>query len=154
MAGVIVITTKKGTPGITKVSYTGEFTMRMVPSYSNFNIMNSQEQMAVYQEMYDKGWLNYANTVYRSESGVYGKLSQLINTYDPATGQFAVLNTPEGRNAYLRQAEFRNTDWFKELFRNSIQHSHSASISSGDEKARITLPSVRWSIRDGASKAR
>ena len=109
MAGVIVITTKKGTPGITKVSYTGEFTMRMVPSYSNFNIMNSQEQMAVYQEMYDKGWLNYANTVYRSESGVYGKLSQLINTYDPATGQFAVLNTPEGRNAYLRQAEFRNT---------------------------------------------
>lgn len=86
MAGVIVITTKKGTPGITKVSYTGEFTMRMVPSYSNFNIMNSQEQMAVYQEMYDKGWLNYANTVYRSESGVYGKLSQLINTYDPATG--------------------------------------------------------------------
>ena len=157
MAGVIVITTKKGTPGITKVSYTGEFTMRMVPSYSNFNIMNSQEQMAVYQEMYDKGWLNYANTVYRSESGVYGKLSQLINTYDPATGQFAVLNTPEGRNAYLRQAEFRNTDWFKELFRNSIQHSHSASISSGSEKGSYyasvgAMVDPGWSIQSKVNR--
>ena len=119
--------------------------------------MNSQEQMAVYQEMYDKGWLNYANTVYRSESGVYGKLSQLINTYDPATGQFAVLNTPEGRNAYLRQAEFRNTDWFKELFRNSIQHSHSASISSGSEKGSYyasvgAMVDPGWSIQSKVNR--
>lgn len=41
MAGVIVVTTKKGKAGTNKVSYTGEFTMRMKPSYRNFNIMNS-----------------------------------------------------------------------------------------------------------------
>ena len=45
MAGVIVVTTKKGTPGVTRVNYNGEYTMRLVPSYSEFNIMNSQEQM-------------------------------------------------------------------------------------------------------------
>lgn len=133
MAGVIVVTTKKGKAGEARVSYTGEYSMRLIPSYANFNIMNSQEQMAVYKEMYDKGWLNYADNVYAASSGVYGKMSQLINSYDPQTG-YGVPNTVEGRNAYLRQAEFRNTDWFKELFRASIQHSHSVSISSGTEK--------------------
>lgn len=55
MAGVIVVTTKKGSPGVTRVNYNGEYTMRLVPSYSEFNIMNSQEQMSVYEEMYQKG---------------------------------------------------------------------------------------------------
>ncbi len=134
MAGVIVVTTKKGTAGVTRVSYSGEFTMRMIPEYSSFNIMNSQEQMSVYEEMYQKGWLNYSSTVYNSTGGVYQKLSQLIKTYDPTTGRYMVENTPAGRAAYLRQAEMRNTDWFKELFRNTIQHNHSISISSGTEK--------------------
>ena len=57
MAGVIVVTTKKGKAGQSKINYTGEFTMRMKPSYKNFNIMNSQDQMSVYKEMADKGWL-------------------------------------------------------------------------------------------------
>ena len=156
MAGVIVITTKKGKAGETRVSYTGEYTMRMVPSYANFNIMNSQEQMAVYEEMYAKGWLNYADKMFSSESGVYGKLSQLINSYDPETG-YGVPNTPEGRRAYLRQAEYRNTDWFKELFRPSVQHSHSVSISSGSEKGSYyaslgALVDPGWTIQSKVNR--
>ena len=58
MAGVIVINTKKGKAGKTNVNYTGEFTMRLVPNYANFNIMNSQEQMSVYQELAKKGYMN------------------------------------------------------------------------------------------------
>lgn len=60
MAGVIVVTTKKGKSGINKISYTGEFSMRMKPSYRNFNIMNSQEQMGVYKEMEAGGYLKFA----------------------------------------------------------------------------------------------
>lgn len=134
MAGVIVVTTKKGTPGMTKVSYNGEYSMRFVPSYSEFNIMNSQEQMAVYEEMYKKGWLNFAQSVYSSSGGVYNKLSQLINTYNPETGRYMVENTEKGRKEYLKQAEMRNTDWFKELFRPSVQHSHSVSVSAGSDR--------------------
>ena len=51
MAGVIVVTTKKGKAGVSKINYTGEFTTRMVPSYKEFNIMNSQEQMGIYKEL-------------------------------------------------------------------------------------------------------
>ena len=136
MAGVIVVTTKKGKAGSNRISYTGEYTMRLKPSYRNFNIMNSQEQMSVYREMEKAGWLNMAETYRASNSGVYGKMYRLINTYDEATGQFAMPNTEAARNEYLREAEFRNTDWFDELFTNSIQHNHSISLSSGTEKAQ------------------
>lgn len=140
MAGVIVVTTKKGKAGQSKLSYTGEFTMRMKPSYKNYNIMNSQDQMAVYKEMAAKGWLNFSGegtngTYNAANSGVYGKMWHLINTYDAATGQFALANTSEARNAYLQSAEMRNTDWFDELFSNSIMQNHSVSISSGTDKA-------------------
>ena len=133
MAGVIVITTKKGSAGKTHVTYTGEYTMRMKPSYRDFNIMNSQEQMSVYSELYDKGWLNFSDTYRAAKSGVYGKMYQLTNGYDATTGMFALANTEEARNEYLRSAEYRNTDWFDELFSNSVMHSHSASISGGTD---------------------
>ena len=134
MSGVIVITTKKGSEGKSHVSYTGEYTMRLKPSYRNFNIMNSQEQMGVYRELEEKGWLNFSDTYRAAKSGVYGKMYQLINSYDDATGMFALPNTLEARNAYLREAEYRNTDWFDELFSNAVMHSHSASISAGTDK--------------------
>ena len=134
MAGVIVITTKKGKKGTSSISYTGEFTLRLIPGYNEFNIMNSQDQMGIYTEMSQKGWLNFAD-VYRSrESGVYGKMYHLLNTYDPITKQFALENTPEARNKYLQDAEIRNTDWFSKLFQTNIMQNHSLSISSGTEK--------------------
>ena len=85
MAGVIVVTTKKGKAGSNKISYTGEFSMRLVPSYRDYNIMNSQEQMSVYREMEKAGYLNLAETYRASDSGIYGKMYHLINTYDPTT---------------------------------------------------------------------
>ncbi|MCR5132254.1 MAG: SusC/RagA family TonB-linked outer membrane protein [Prevotella sp.] len=129
MAGVIVINTKKGKAGKTNVNYTGEFTMRLVPNYQNFNIMNSQEQMSVYQELAKKGYMSPADVVNANSSGVYGKLATLI-----ATGQ--VLNTDAARNEWLREQEYRNTDWFDLLFDNSIMQNHSVSVSTGTEKAQ------------------
>ena len=135
MAGVIVVTTKKGKAGVSRISYTGEYSIRLKPSYSEFNIMNSQEQMGVYKEMQKKGWLNFAETYRAADSGVYGKMYQLMNSYDPTTGQFALMNTAKAQKEYLKQAERRNTDWFDELFRTNIMHNHSVSISNGTEKA-------------------
>ncbi len=134
MAGVIVVTTKKGRSGHSQISYTGEYTMRLKPQYSTFNIMNSQDQMAIYQELEQKGYLNYASTANASASGVYGKMYQLITEYNETSGQFGLANTPEAKAAYLRAAEYRNTDWFDKLFTYNIQHNHSVSISGGTDK--------------------
>jgi len=135
MAGVIVVTTKRGKAGTSHINYTGEYTMRLKPSYSTFNIMNSQDQMAVYQEMQQKGFLNYAETANASNSGVYGKMYQMLSEYDETTGQFALANTDEAKAAYLRAAEYRNTDWFGRLFNSSLMHNHSVSFTSGNDKA-------------------
>lgn len=137
MAGVIVVTTKKGRSGVSKLTYTGEFTTRMKPNYSHFNISNSQEQMGIYKEMEDKGWLEIATLASSSNKGVYGKMYQLIDTYNDSKGTYGLENSPEAMNAYLQAAEFRNTDWFDLLFKNSVMENHSLSISTGSEKARL-----------------
>ena len=151
MAGVIVITTKKGKAGQARINYTGEYTMRLKPSYSTFNIMNSQDQMSIYQEMQQKGYLNYAETSNAASSGVYGKMYQLIGEYDATNGQYGLANTLEARADYLRQADYRNTDWFDELFSNAIQHNHSISISTGTERAQ-TYASVSAMFDPGWTK--
>ena len=136
MAGVIVVTTKRGKVGTSKISYTGEYTMRLRPSYSQFNIMNSQEQMSVYREMQNNGFLSFMSSYRASNSGVFGKMYHLMNEYDPKTGTYGLPNTKEAMYDYLRQAEFRNTNWFDELFSNAVSMNHSVSLSSGTEKAQ------------------
>ena len=135
MAGVIVVTTKKGKAGQAHINYTGEFTTRLIPSYGDFNILNSQDQMGIYRELQDKGWLSYSNVLNGSDYGVYGKMYELINTYNPATGTFELANTLEARNQYLQNAELRNTNWFDELFSTDIMMNHSISLSGGTAKS-------------------
>lgn len=137
MAGVVVITTKRGTAGRSTVNYTGEFTYRLKPSYSNYNISNSQEQMGIYQEMEKKGWLEFSQLANGSTSGLYGKMYTLIANYNESEGKFGLPYTEAAMNAYLQTAEFRNTDWFDLLFNNNLVQQHSVSISTGSEKANL-----------------
>ena len=136
MGGVIVVTTKKGSKGRASVGYTGEFTTRFKPRYSDFNIMNSQEVMGVYKEMASKGWLQLENMVNAENTGIYGYMFQQLRKYDPETGTFGLKNTEAARNAYLQAAEFRNTDWFDLLFTNKVQQNHSVSISGGTDRSQ------------------
>lgn len=143
MGGVIVVTTKKGQKGVSRISYTGEFTSRLKPSYKNYNISNSQEQMGIYREMEQKGWLEFAKLAGASSSGVYGKMYELMNTYlgEGADKKpiYALPNTPSARNEYLREAEFRNTDWFDLLFSSSVVQNHAVSFSSGNDMSSFYL---------------
>lgn len=137
MAGVVVITTKRGKAGRSTVNYTGEFTYRLKPTYSQYNISNSQEQMGIYKEMEAKGWLEFSSLANSSTSGLYGRMYNLISQYDKTNGQFGLPYTEAAMNKYLQEAEFRNTDWFDLLFNNNIMQNHSVSISSGSEKAAL-----------------
>ncbi|MBO4850282.1 MAG: SusC/RagA family TonB-linked outer membrane protein [Prevotella sp.] len=135
MAGVVVITTKKGRVGHSSINYTGEFTYRLKPTYNEYNISNSQEQMGIYREMEKKGWLEFSALANGSSSGLYGRMYSLMDKYED--GQFGLPFTQAAMNKYLSQAEFRNTDWFDLLFDDNIMHNHSVSISSGTERANL-----------------
>ena len=134
MNGVIVITTKKGRSGKPVISYSGDVGVQLKPSYRNYDIMNSADQMSVYAELERKQILQYPALVNARNSGVYGKIAQEVQ-YPDASGNFLVPNTPAGRQAALLQYANDNTNWFGLLFRNSITQNHSISVSSGSDKS-------------------
>jgi TonB-linked SusC/RagA family outer membrane protein len=134
MNGVIVITTKRGKKGTASINYTGEFTMRTKPYYGQYDIMNSQDQMAVLLELESNGVFESAKTFLAKDGGVFSKWYQLTDLRD-VNGNYLADNSYTAKMAYLRQAELRNTNWFNELFRNTLEQQHSVSISSGSEKS-------------------
>jgi len=139
MNGVVVITTKKGRIGKTLISYTGNFSTYLKPSYDDYNIMNSSDQMSVYSELARKGWLNHSSASRAADGGVYTKMYQLINTYDATSGAFGLANTPEARNTFLSRYATANTDWFDVLFKNSLMQEHGISVSTGNDKSQLYI---------------
>ena len=137
MAGVVVITTKRGKAGRSSINYTGEFTYRLKPSYRNYNISNSQEQMGIYKEMAAKGWLEFSQVANASSAGLYGKMYGLMDRYSEAKGNFELPFTESAMAKYLQEAEFRNTDWFDLLFNSNVMQTHSISVSSGTDKSSM-----------------
>ncbi|MBL0737877.1 SusC/RagA family TonB-linked outer membrane protein [Flavobacterium sp. GN10] len=130
--GVVVVTTKQGRrDSPLKITYGLEQTVRTVPSYTQYDILNSQESMSIFKEMESKGFLDLPSTVQGRYGGVYNILGRAINTYVPETGGYLVNNDPVSRNNFLRKYELANTDWFKVLFRPAITQNHSLSFSGG-----------------------
>ncbi|MBT1703794.1 SusC/RagA family TonB-linked outer membrane protein [Chryseosolibacter indicus] len=152
--GVIVIKTKRGRVGKAQVTYSGNFSSYLKPTYDNFNILNSVDQMSVYAEMERKGLLNHAAMSMLPDGGVYKKMYDIINdSYNEQLDQFELLNTPEQRKAYLQRYALANTDWFDILFKNSFVQEHSLGVSSGTDASQLYFSASYyddsgWTIAD------
>lgn len=134
--GVIVITTKSGKRNQkTKFNYSTEFAIRDIPSYSNYDLLNSQETVSVYNEMYDKGFLRAPDSFQGRYGGIYNIMYRAINTYNESDGAYALENTPEARAEFLQQYELANTDWFDVLFKSTPTQTHNFSFSGGGENS-------------------
>ncbi|CAL2081463.1 SusC/RagA family TonB-linked outer membrane protein [Tenacibaculum sp. 190524A02b] len=132
--GVVVITTKSGkrsTP--LKVKYSLEQTVRDIPSYSQYDILDSRETIGILEGLRSQGYLRFPDVGNARFSGVYGILEKRINTY-LNNGTFGTPNVVEARNRFLRDYELANTNWFKTLFNQSISQNHSINFSGGGEK--------------------
>ena len=135
LGGVISVRTSKAGQGTNSFTYQAELTYRAIPSYREFNILNSQDQMAVFNEMANGKSLDNEAVFIASRYGVYGYLYNQIYNHNDVTGEYGILNTDAGRAAYLRAAELRNTNWFKELYQHVIRHQHTLTFSTGTQKA-------------------
>lgn len=119
--GVIVITTKKGKEGKPVITYNGNITLNTRPSYSNYELMNSQERVIFSKQLVDAGY-NFGRTPYGpTYEGAYEALMGKNITLNEFKAQVATLQT-------------RNTDWFEYLFQNNITHTHNVSVSGGTDK--------------------
>ena len=121
--GVIVITTKKGTPGRASVSYSTNVSVRERPSYEIYDFMNSYERIQFSKEAYEAG-VRY-NSTPLPQIYTYEGLMAMFNNRSINEEQFS---------QYLQRLETVNTDWFDLLTRNSISQSHNLSLSGGAEK--------------------
>ena len=129
-SGVIVITTKRGKSGQTRVNYSGNFSIHLRPSYAQFDILNSADEMSIYREMYEKGLVDITTSVRAQNYGALGKMFALISEHQIPWGPDGSLN-----EEFLNQYETSNTDWFDVLFKDySLQQQHSVSLTSGTEK--------------------
>ncbi|WP_316785668.1 SusC/RagA family TonB-linked outer membrane protein [Pedobacter frigiditerrae] len=135
MNGVIVVTTKKGrqTEGTPRINYTGNFTTYLKPTYSQFDILNSADQMSIMLELENKGYFQQTSTK-GANIGPFGKMYNALYNYDPATNTYELKNDVISRTKYLERYANANTDWFDILFKNSLLQEHSLSITSGTEK--------------------
>lgn len=155
MNGVVVITTKKGRAGRTSVNYTGNYSTQFKPTYNDYNIMNSAEQMSVLAELWRKGILN-SDLLDRSDIGVYGKMYEELSTLD-SNGRFVLKNNQAAQKAFLLRYAKANTDWFDLLFRNNFMQEHSISISSGTDKTQSYFSTSYygdngWTVADKVSR--
>lgn len=155
MNGVVVITTKKGKVGPTKVNYTANFTTNLKPSYRDFDIMSSYDQMSIMAELERKGAIDFSQFKNMPNTGPYGRLSRGLVTF--VDGTPLVRNTVESRSAFLMKYAQANTDWYDILFKNSLMMDHSLSISGGAEKSKFYFSSSYlqdngWSIADKARR--
>ncbi|WP_172916250.1 SusC/RagA family TonB-linked outer membrane protein [Capnocytophaga canimorsus] len=152
--GVIVITTKSGkrdTPN--RITYSYEQSFRQIPSYADFDLLNSQETMSVYQELANKGYFGLRDALYGRRSGIYYQWYKGISTINPNTGTYYYENTEEGKRAFFKEREYANTDWFNHLFTLNPIQNHTITFSGGG-KNTTTYASIGfyndggWTITD------
>ena len=152
MNGVVVVSTKKGRPtaGQAKVSYSANLSRYIKPDYSQFDVMNSGDQMGVLVEMMNKGYFEMPGVINGSSGGPIAKMYSQLYNFDPVTNSYALKNTAQDRNAFLQRYANANTDWFGLLFKNSLIQEHSVSITAGSERTQ-SYASVSYLKDDGVT---
>lgn len=146
--GVIVITTKRGKSGNLRFNYSGNYSVKLRPTYNQFDLLNSAEEMSVYRELYDKDIINISTAVRGQNFGALGKMFSLIADHQLEWGEGGTLN-----ESFLNQYENANTDWFAELFREyGFQQQHSMSFTAGNEKSN-SYYSISYLKDDGQTIA-
>lgn len=141
--GVIVVTTKRGQEGKMRVNYSTNVSVATSPPH-NANLMNSKEKLAWEQEL----WNEFSAAGYASDSyyPVIGAVGMIRSGY----GKYAGMSTAE-QDAEIKRLGTHNTDWFKELFQNSISQNHNLSLSGGTNKNSYYV-SMGYSKNNGLVK--
>lgn len=124
--GVIVVTTKRGSEGKMRINYSGNVSIVAKPS-RNANLMTSAQKLAFEQELWDE--FSAEKFAKGQRCPVVGVVGQIRSGY----GQYAGWSL-EQQDREIDRLGQQTTDWFDELFHNSVSNSHYLSLSGGSDK--------------------
>lgn len=134
--GVIVVTTKKGTPGKTQITYDGFYGVQQ-PLSKGFNVANSDTYMQALYQMQKNSGANPAHPQFGT--GTFTMPDYIIpagaSTGDPQTDPSAYdLNDNQ-----IMRANKTGTDWFHEIFKPAPVQSHTITANGGGENSRFLV---------------
>src|SRR5690606_12150171 len=127
------------------------------PTYSTFDILNSAEQMSVFIEMQNKGFLNHAGASRSLEGGIFSKMYNQMYDYNAETGEFSLRNGAPSQVGNLSRYGHATTDWFDMICKNSLMQEHSVCLTAGSERSQLYastsfLCDDGWTIGDGVKR--
>jgi TonB-linked SusC/RagA family outer membrane protein len=131
-AGVIVVTTKKGSAGKMRVNYSAQYGVKTKPQFA-FRPMNTKEILAA-QEAYGSVIGETANGT--SPTGEPTLPGWYYSTLNPRY-QTLSDNQKFEEAVLLDELKGINTNWQDEVFRNGNFSNHQLSLSGGSGKTRV-----------------
>lgn len=150
--GVVIITTKRGTPGKTKVSFTARYGSS---SFNNaYDLLNAKE----YGEML---WIEAKNEGKVPSNILYGSgTTPVIPDYvvpagkmegDPLTDP-SLYNYNQGADFYnITRANKEGTDWYNVMLQRAPMKEYNLSLSNGSEKGSYAF-NIGYYTEDGIIK--
>jgi TonB-linked SusC/RagA family outer membrane protein len=129
-AGVILITTKRGATGKTKVSF--ESWVGVTQPFRLFDVLNAND----YMMMKNEGVANLSANRQKLFTGPPG-------TFQPIAGGFFPINDADGNMV--------DTRWYDHVYQNGFSHSNSLSFSGASEKTSYYV-SVGYTGQEGMLK--
>ncbi|MCH5330336.1 MAG: SusC/RagA family TonB-linked outer membrane protein [Alistipes sp.] len=122
--GVVIITTKRGSRGEAKVSYSGEFGVTNLANKKGLQMMDAEQFITYFKAAQDNSYGEGAGDYYASEF-----VRDYYDSYGlDSTGLGGVLSDPTGKT---------NTNWRDEIFRNAFSQNHQVSLTAGNNKASV-----------------
>jgi len=131
--GVIIITTKRGSSGKAKVTYSSNFSTQQIAR--KYDMLNASDFMKVWNLYQKENWL------YDNGAFPYG-------TKDPS--EITVPLVPMYTQEQINNPEV-DTDWFSEILRKGRQQQHNISINGGNENT-LYLISLNYFDQKGIFK--
>jgi TonB-linked SusC/RagA family outer membrane protein len=136
--GVIVITTKRGKAGPTRINFRTDASITQKPSYRNANLMNAAQRVALSKEIIEKG-INYAVPSVSSGNGnAPGTPLDGPQNVGYEGLYYRYINKEISREEFnegVTRLETTNTDWFSKLFRAAINQNYTLNLSGGSDKS-------------------
>jgi TonB-linked SusC/RagA family outer membrane protein len=118
--GVIIITTKKGTSGKPKVTYSGSISAQDIAK--NYEVLDAKDFMIQTNRYYKEKWMK------NNKIGVYGGVDE--STVSPFTPKYSDQQIANPEN---------DTDWMGAVTRTGFQTQHNISIIGGSDYTKYLI---------------